>query len=162
MTQAPQQQPLADRVTQLERDMSDLKTAAEALLQTAQIHQRNFETVSTELLESRRSLETVSSELLESRRNNERRTAQLDESRHNLLVLTQHQLESDQRFEVLLAELRQLRNEGDEKFKEINAKLDEQHARLLALQAEHRRILDRLLNPSNSTDLTDPSTDNPA
>ncbi|KAM3115830.1 hypothetical protein [Phormidesmis sp. 146-33] len=54
MSQTPQQpEPLDTRITNLERDMSDLRVAAEALLQTAQIHQLNFETVSAELAATR-------------------------------------------------------------------------------------------------------------
>lgn len=54
MTQTPQQpEPLENRVTNLERSMNDLRIAAEALLQTAQIHQQNFETVSVELQDIR-------------------------------------------------------------------------------------------------------------
>ena len=98
MTQMPQQpEPLENRVINLERDMSDLKAAAEALLQTAQIHQQNFETVSAELR-----------------------------------TLRQRQLESDQRFEITLAELRQLKIDSD--------------ARFNGFQTEIQRILDRLFN----------------
>lgn len=79
--------------------MTDLR-AAEALLQTAQNHQRNFETVSTELQ-----------------------------------PLRQRQLESDQRFEIMLAELRQIKIESD--------------ARFNGLQTEIQRILDRLFNQQN-------------
>ena len=50
MPQTPQQpEPLENRVANLERNMIDLRVAAEALLQTAQIHQQNFETIGVEL-----------------------------------------------------------------------------------------------------------------
>jgi hypothetical protein len=50
MTQTPQQpDPLENRVVNFERNMTELRVTAEALLQTAQIHQRNFEVVSAEL-----------------------------------------------------------------------------------------------------------------
>jgi hypothetical protein len=82
--------------------MLDLRTAAEALLQTAQIHQQNFETV----------------------------TAQLQTFRSELEVFRQRQRESDQRFEIMLSELRQMKIDSD--------------ARFVAHQAEIERILDRL------------------
>jgi hypothetical protein len=82
--------------------MSDLRAAAAALLQTAQIHQRNFEIVSAELQ-----------------------------------ILRQRQQESDQRFEVMLAELRQLKIDSD--------------ARFNGFQTEIQHILDRLLNQSDGS-----------
>jgi hypothetical protein len=95
MTQTPQQpEPLENRVTNLERNMNDLRIAAEALLQTAQIHQQNFETI------------------------------------------RQRQLESDQRFEIMLAEFRQMKIESD--------------ARFNGLQTEIRRILDHLFNQQDN------------
>ncbi|BAZ12890.1 hypothetical protein NIES4071_47240 [Calothrix sp. NIES-4071] len=80
--------------------MNDIRAAAEALLQTAQIHQQNFETVTTELQN-----------------------------------IKQRQIESDQRFEIMLAEFRQLKIESDIRFN--------------GLQTEIRRALDRLLNQQN-------------
>ncbi|BDA75762.1 hypothetical protein RIVM261_082720 [Rivularia sp. IAM M-261] len=92
MTQASQQpDPLENRVANLERNMTELRVTAEALLQTAQIHQRNFEVVSAELQTFR-----------------------------------QRQLESDQRFEVMLAELRQLKIDSDARFNQIFNRLPEQ------------------------------------
>ncbi|KAM3100146.1 hypothetical protein ACKFKF_12595 [Phormidesmis sp. 146-12] len=97
MSQTPQQpEPLDTRITNLERDMSDLRVAAEALLQTAQIHQQNFEAITTELQISRQNFET----------------------------LRQRQVESDQRFEILLAELRQLRIDSNARFNEIQNRPD--------------------------------------
>lgn len=84
--------------------MADLRLAAEALLQTAQLHQRNFETIAAELQTFRAGLE---------------RSDRL------------HQ-ESAERFEILLAELRQLRIESE--------------ARLNGQQTEIRRLIDRLFN----------------
>lgn len=84
--------------------MIDLRAAAEALLQTAQIHQQNFEAIGVEL----------------------------QASRNELQGLHQRQLESDQRFEVILSELRQIKIESD--------------ARFNGLQIEIQRILDRLFN----------------
>jgi hypothetical protein len=105
MTQAPQPpESLESRVTNLERSMSDLKTAAEALLQTAQIHQANFEAVTTELQLSR-----------------------------------QRQQESDERFEIILAELRQMKVDSDTRFSIHQAEIS-------GMQTEIRRILNRLLN----------------
>jgi chromosome segregation ATPase len=98
MTSTPQQpNSLEARVANLENNMTDLRAAAEALLQTAQVHQRNFEIMGAELQS-----------------------------------LRQRQLESDQRFEVMLAELRQLKIEGD--------------ARFNGLQTEIQRVIDRLFN----------------
>lgn len=88
--------------------MSDLRIAAEALLQTAQIHQQNFETVTTELQATRAELQT----------------------------LRQRQLESDQRFEVLLAELRQIKIDSDTRFN--------------GLQTEIHRVLNRLFDQQDS------------
>ncbi|RCJ17387.1 hypothetical protein A6770_34070 [Nostoc minutum NIES-26] len=108
MTQTPQPpEPLENRVANLERNMTDLRAAAEALLQTAQIHQRNFETVSTELQS-----------------------------------LRQRQLESDRRFEIMLAELRQIKIESDARFNSLQSEIQ-------GLQTENQRILDRLFNQQN-------------
>jgi chromosome segregation ATPase len=105
MVQAsPQPESIENRVTRLERDMSDLRTAAEALLQTAQIHQQNFETVTAEFQSFR-----------------------------------QRQQESDQRFEIMLVELRQLKIESDARFNGLQTEIN-------GLQTEIRRILDRLFN----------------
>ncbi|MFN6567707.1 hypothetical protein [Dendronalium sp. ChiSLP03b] len=87
--------------------MTDLRAAAEALLQTAQIHHRNFETVSTELQS-----------------------------------LRQRQLESDRRFEIMLAELRQIKIESDARFNSLQSEIQ-------GLQTENQRILDRLFNQQN-------------
>jgi transcriptional regulator NrdR family protein len=70
--------------------MSDLRVAAEALLQTAQIHQLNFEAVSAELRAAR-----------------------------------QRHLESDQLFEILLADLRQLKIDSDRRFDELQRRFDQ-------------------------------------
>jgi chromosome segregation ATPase len=105
MTQPPQPPELLEnRVTNLERGMTNLQTAAEALLQTAQIHQRNFEAVTAEL-----------------------------RSFH------QRQRESDERFEVMLSELRQIKIDSDARF-------DTQQTEISGLRTEIRRILDRFFN----------------
>jgi hypothetical protein len=94
-TQPSQQpEPLEIRVTNLERGMSDLRVAAEALLQTAQIHQLIFEPISAELEATR-----------------------------------QRHLESDRRFEILLAELRQLKIDSDIRFYEFQRRLDQNQDR---------------------------------
>lgn len=94
--------------------MADLRLAAEALLQTAQLHQRNFETIATELQTFRAGLE---------------RSDRLHQESARL-----HR-ESAERFEILLAELRQLRIESE--------------ARLNGQQTEIRRLIDRLFNQRN-------------
>ncbi|NJO76818.1 MAG: hypothetical protein HC833_25645 [Leptolyngbyaceae cyanobacterium RM1_406_9] len=109
MTQTPQPpKSLGNRVTNLERNMSDLRTAAEALLQTAQIHQTNFEAVTAELQVSR-----------------------------------QRQRESDERFEIMLSELRQMKVDSDARF-------SAQQAEISGVQTEIRRILDRLFNQQSN------------
>ncbi len=98
--------------------MVELRTTAEALLQTAQIHQRNFEVMAREMNEGRRNVETLAREMNESRRQIE-----------TLAIETN---ESAQRFEIMLAELRQLRIEGEIRFN--------------GMQTEIRRIIDHLFN----------------
>jgi hypothetical protein len=101
MTQTPQQpESLEKRVTKLEGDMSDMRSTAEALLQTALIHQRSLE------------------------------------------VLGQRQVESDRRFEIMLAEFRQMKIESDARF-------DRMHNEITGLQTEIRRIIDRIFNQPN-------------
>lgn len=102
--------------------MVELRTTAEALLQTAQIHQRNFEVMAAELVEGKRGLN-------ESKRNFEMIATELAESQRR------HQ-ESDERFEIMLAELRQLRIEGEIRFN--------------GMQTEIRRIIDHLFNQSET------------
>lgn len=89
--------------------MTELRIAAEALLQTAQIHQRNFETI----------------------------TAELQISRQDLENLRQQQIESDRRFEIMLAEFRQLKIESEIRFN--------------GMQTEIRRLIDRLFNQQDDT-----------
>ncbi|KAM3095491.1 hypothetical protein ACKFKG_13375 [Phormidesmis sp. 146-35] len=91
-------------LTDLERNMVDIRAAAEALSQVTQIHQQNFETVTAEFQ-----------------------------------ILRQRQLESDQRFEVMLAELRQMKIDSDARFNGLQTEIN-------GMQTEIRRILDRLFN----------------
>jgi len=112
-----QPEPLEPRVSNLEMGMSDLRATAEALLQVVQIHQGNFETLG-------RNFEILSAESQSLRR---------------------QQLESDQRFEILLAELRQLKIDSDRRFEEHKARFEEQ-------QAEIRKILQHPFYQSDDAD----------
>jgi hypothetical protein len=98
MAQTPQQpDPLETRVTNLERGMSDLRVAAEALLQTAQIHQLNFESVSAELAATRQ------------------RHLESDQRFEILLAdLRQLKIDSDRRFDEIQRRLDQNRDRQDE------------------------------------------------
>jgi hypothetical protein len=95
MTQTPQQPEfLENRITKLEGDMSDMRSTAEALLQTALIHQRNFETMSAELQASRQ--------------------RQLESDRRFEIMLSefrQMKIESDARFDRLHNEITGLQTE---------------------------------------------------
>ena len=64
MTSTPQQpNPLEARVANLENNMTDLRAAAEALLQTAQIHQLNIESIRQRQIESDQRFEIMLAEL---------------------------------------------------------------------------------------------------
>jgi hypothetical protein len=107
-------EPLEPRVNNLERSTADLRTAAELLLQTAQIHQRDLEAL------------------------NQRQATFAQQQ----ATLAQRQLESDRRFEILLAELRQLKIESDDRFNHLQLQID-------GMQTEIRRMIDRLFNQQN-------------
>ncbi|OCR00203.1 hypothetical protein BCD67_21255 [Oscillatoriales cyanobacterium USR001] len=107
--------------------MSDLRATAEALLQVVQIHQGNFETLGRNFETLGRNFEILSAESQSLRR---------------------QQLESDQRFEILLAELRQLKIDSDRRFDEQRAKFEEQ-------QAEIRKLLQHPFYQSQSDDVGD-------
>lgn len=83
--------------------MLDLRAAAEALLQTAQIHQRDFEIVGVELQATRAELQTFRSEME---------------------LFRQRQRESDDRFEIMLSELRQMKIDSDARFAAWQARID--------------------------------------
>jgi chromosome segregation ATPase len=130
MTQTPRfPESLERRVSTLENNMVELRTTAEALLQTAQIHQRNFEVMAREMNEGRRNVETLAREMNEGRRQIETLISGTNESTQRFDQLHQ---ESNQRFEIMLAELRQLRIEGELRFN--------------GMQTEIRRIIDHLFN----------------
>jgi uncharacterized protein YaaN involved in tellurite resistance len=102
--------------------MVELRTTAEALLQTAQIHQRNFEVMAREMNEGRRNVETLAQGM-------ETLVSETNESTRRFDQLHQ---ESNQRFDIMLAELRQLRIEGELRFN--------------GMQTEIRRIIDHIFN----------------
>lgn len=100
--------------------MLDLRTAAELLLQTAQIHQIDLEALNRRQQESDQRFEIWLAEMRQLRLEHvaleQRIDAAIEELREETRQLRENQRESDRRFEILLAELRQLRIDTNERF----------------------------------------------
>ncbi|GEM_PF-3394190 len=150
MTQAAQPpEPLENRVANLELNMLDLRTAAEFLLQTAQAHQADFETIAAEMRTFRRLHEE----------SNQRFEIMLAESRQAKIESDARFAENDKRFAEMKAESDKRFAESDRRFAESDKRFAENDARFQQMQAninrmqEHLdRVLDRLFpEPGSNT-----------